>query len=246
MTYGRRAMKRKTLGMATAIGMCALVVAQPVPAALLQIDFTGSISDLTTFGSPGAPALETVFSVGDAVSGTAIYDTTATQTSSTPTRAVYAGALQSIMATIAGSEFTATGGSTTVDDDNGLFLDGLSLNGVVGVSGPSIGGVSAERVKLHLQTSVLTTLTGVGLPDLVDLATLFSNNEAGGNINFVAFDNGETARFDLTSLTASNVTVPAPGTLVLVLGGAALARWRRSDRRSSSGRRSRWASGSRR
>jgi len=217
--------KMNKLVFALTLGLSAIAAA-PVSASIVTIDFSGEISSLTTGGVAGAPTLDPVFSIGDAVSGTAIYDASAVQTVASATRGSYGTALQSISVTMGGLVFSATGGNTTVYNDDATFDDALSLDGVTGVSGPTVGGLSASRVKLHLRTSnVLTALTSLLLPDAAGLGSLIANNTGDGNINFVAFDNGETVRYNLLSIQATdsnnNNGVPAPTPIALLAFGLA-------------------------
>ncbi len=212
---------RSTLFLAT---LCTLITGllAPAQAGLLRINFTGEIESLTTAGVDGAATLETVFNIADPVTGTAIFDSAALLSSATGTRADYDSALQWISITIAGQTFSATGGATTVYNNDVTFDDAFKLDGLTGITGPMIGGLSADRVKFHLSGPTLSTIPDLALPDLSDLAALIADNVEGGDINFVSFDNDEVARFDLIDVSAEAV-IPAPAAASLLLAGLALS-----------------------
>lgn len=178
-----------------------------------QISFSGELESLTQLGVPGVNVIDSVFTIGDAVSGQIIVDT---DNLSLTTISLFD-------LTIGSYNASASGGSAEVRNDHQAgsaapFLDSILIAGSNFTSTP-IGGFSVDRLQFHIGTSNLSVLDNsspVG-PDEVlatwnDMPNFFS-----GNTNFMSFGNGtgadETARFALTEVSVSRV--PEPATLAL-------------------------------
>jgi len=209
----------------------AMVTPNIVEAAPINISFTGEIQSLTTGGIPGAPSLVGTFGVGDAVSGTLIYDTAAPITISAAgsgTKGQSTTALTSFSLNISGLGYTSTGGLTTTQNDaqNGSlspFRDAIFFQASSGVAGPTVGGLSADLLQFSLGTTILTTLANANLPTASLINALFGNNGFDGNTNFIRYTSSELARFSISSLNATSVSVvPLPAALPLYGTGLAI------------------------
>ncbi len=221
--------KRVAMAFASALAMIAMPLA--ANAAVITIDFAGQIESLTTFGSPGAPALETVLSVGDSVTGTIVFDTDLNTVvgGDGTTQAIYAAALQSFTIDLNGTIFSATQGGITVGDDHmagsaaplrdSVIFDTFAPN----ISGPNLAGLAPDRLQFALGGADLSAINSIDLPTaavLLGLIDLFQ-----GNLNFVSFDRGQTARFNIASFTVNGVPpasdVPLPAAAWFMMTGIA-------------------------
>ncbi len=221
-----------------------LLIAAPnaVKAIPVNVTFTGEIQFLTTLGNPGAPTLQGTFAIGDAVSGSLIYDTAAPiniASAGTGTKGQSATALTSFSLTINGLSYTSTGGLTSTQNDaqNGSsspFRDAVFFQATSGIAGPAVGGLSANLLQFSLGTTNLATLADANLPTASLINALFANNGFDGNTNFIRYSNSELARFSISSVNGISVSVvPLPAALPLFGTGLAVMGcmgWRRKQK----------------
>ena len=213
----------------------AAVMAMSAPktadAVIVNVDFTGEIQFLTTGGVIGAPILSGTYSIGDAVFGSLTYDTSAPITitpAGTGTKGQSATALTAFSLNVNGNAYTSTGGSTFTQNDaqNGSaspFRDAVFFQGVFGVAGPTVGGLSANFLQFSLGTSILSTLADASLPTASLINALFATNEFDGNTNLIRYSNGELARFSIASVNEISINaVPLPAALPLFGTGLAI------------------------
>lgn len=197
-------------------------------AAVVQIDYTGSVTSLTTKGTLGSTLLTGNVAIGDAVSGRLRYSS---NPSSSGTQWFYSLALESFELTVGAYNATATGGGIAVYNDDPSFKDSAIFNASVGVTGDSIGGVAPVKLQFSLLSSDPTALASTALPTVTDIGALWGSNIANGNINFLVWgEEGHTARYEIKSVTARAVPVSEPGAfalVVLALAAVAVARNRR-------------------
>jgi hypothetical protein len=209
----------------TTIGAVMLppIAAQAGP---IRIDFSGQVDDLTNFGSPGAFAIGAEISVGDAVSGTILFDPSAPATATTATQADYDAALIRFDISIGALSFSSLGGQFRVLDDYqpgaaAPLRDALLIDGI-GVTGPLVGGVAPDLLQFSIGDDATGLLASTGMVGLAALNTLWAANTIVGDWNYVAFSNGDVARFSIASASFSAVPLPAALPL-LVVGFGALA-----------------------
>jgi hypothetical protein len=91
--------------------------------------------------------------------------------------------------------------------------------------GDPVGGFELNRLQFFLLAPDETTVPDLELPSLTDLGQLWQNNIAAGNINFMAFSNASdfgVVRYSLSTMTAREISVPEPSS-VLLLSCALLA-----------------------
>lgn len=226
-------MQIKMKSVLAAIGLViAPVAANATP---VKISFTGTVEDITTLGISGNAALETVYSVGDAVSGSVLFDPDlAVAAGASATSASYTDAILSMAVTVAGNTFTSNGGTITSRDDNmagsaAPFADGFFAQGRAGVAGPSAGGATPELLQFSLLSADLSAVSTLLPFGAAEIGALIAANYANGNTNFVVFDNNGTLRFGFDSLSVSEVPLPGAALLfVPAMAGLAAARRRKA------------------
>lgn len=219
------------IGLFALAAITVLAIAPKAQSATVNVNFTGTVVVLTTLGAPGAPLLEPVFNIGDAVTGSLSYDTNKTPTFDNGSSALYFGTPFDLTMTVGTRTYSATGGELTVRDNvaNGPLApiaDAVTFSGTVNLSGPTVGGLNPERAQFSLGTGLLDTLPSNAIPDLTALLAMGANNgiDVGNSFqdgtNFVGFDNDEVVRFRIDSVTAASTTgtVPLPATGLLLLG----------------------------
>jgi hypothetical protein len=223
------------------VALCtALLIGANADAAVTRIDFTGVVSDLTQFGSPGSSLLQGQVTPGDAVSGTVRFSDDATTGFTSPTSVFYSNALQSFAITVGSFQAMASSGLVDVSNDHQAgsaapVRDGLRWDAFDGVVGNAIAGVPPVRIQLSLLSADLGVLTDTDLPTVADIQAMASANVADGNTNFLVWFNdtvsSHEARFRLTSITVRTEQVPEPAVPALVAAGLLAALVQRARRR---------------
>ena len=210
-------MKRTTYTSTTLLIILFLLFSTTSQATIIEINYEGTAT------SVDAPLAGT-FSVGDDVTGRLRYDTTSTQSVILPSRAGYLGSIQLFELTIGSYTGTATGGTTVYNDDV-TFHDGVYFLGGT-TTGAQVNGLDLSRLQLLLYATILSTLSDFELPSVGAIDSLWANNTADGNVNFMAFSNSKEVRYSLDSVTARIVdehSVPEPSSIALLgLGLAGL------------------------
>jgi hypothetical protein len=209
-------------------------------AAILQISYTGEVVQLTNFGVPGAFAIGADISVGDAVAGTIVYDSTAGASSTTATSSDYPAL--SFAMSVGGFSYTAGAGNIFVGDDNMAGSSAPLRDSVIisaySPTGPAVAGQTADRLQFSVGGTDTSILSNTDLVGGADLLALLAVDTLGGNTSFLAFANGDTARYQVTGLQVTDITpseVPLPAGLPLLMAGlGALTALRRRKARTGS------------
>ena len=144
-------------------------------------------------------------------------------------------ALTSFSLNINGLGYTSTGGFTTTRNDaSSPARDAVFFQATSGIAGPAVGGLSADLLQFSLGTTNLMTLADANLPTASLINALFANNGFDGNTNFIRYSNNELARFSISSVNATSVSVvPLPAALPLFGTGLAIMGfmgWRRKQK----------------
>lgn len=209
----------------------AIMLPLAAEAGQITINFAGQVDDLTNYGVPGAFAIGAGISVGDAVAGVIVFDPSAPATSTSATQAQYDAALVSFDISVGGLSFSSLGGQFRVLDDyqpgiSAPLRDALLIDGV-GVAGPSVGGVAPDLLQFSIGDDSTALLGSTDMVGLAALSALWAANTIVGDWNYVAFDNGDVARFSIASASFSQVPLPAALPLMVVGFGALVAAGRR-------------------
>lgn len=219
------------------LGLCFVAVigvSANAYAANIEIQFSGAVQSITTTGDP--IVVDGTFSIGDTVSGTIIYDPTTPPDEMVTGSAIFIDTLPSFSLTIDGLNFLGERGFLRVLDspDFGTLSDRYAFVADASTSsanpstlmGPTVNGTTARLSQLTLLSSVLTTITSLDAPTLGQIQSF--PNESDENTNLLSFANGNVVRFDLATLTASEVAsdvdgaVPLPAAFTLLLGALGL------------------------
>ena len=200
-------------------------IVNPTPnfAEVFTIDFTGELESLTTFGVDGAPNIDTIFDIGDGVTGRIIVDSD----NVTPTTISVFDL--SISTNSSGTyNANASSGTALLRNDNmagsaAPFVDSIIIAGE-DFTAPPINGLFVDRLQFSVGTENLSILDASSVVGPTEILNLWNDtpNYFSGNTNFVSFDNDETARFALTSVTV----VPEPsayGLYAIILGAIGIA-----------------------
>lgn len=220
-------MRTRTLLLATAT---TIAMATGGQAATITIEFEGEVSSLRDAAIIGLETMPAI-SVGDAVTGSIMFDDQTSPTSVSTDRAVYAGAVTGMSLTMGSLSWSGTTGDVDILDGF-ADRDGLIIS-ARDVSGPAVGGLPADRFQFGIWDLGLDFWGDLGLPTAEELQTLADSSDFDFDINFLVSErplgstfSTDTAsyRFDLTSVTvSSDDTGPSPVPLpasAFLLGGA--------------------------
>lgn len=192
------------------------------------IDFAGNLESLTQYGVPGVDIIDSVFTIGDAVSGRIVVDTDDLSSTS----------ISSFDLTIGTYSASSAGGTAYVRNDNQAgsaapYVDSILIAGSnftsTPIAGTDAGGVdrilSVDRMQFSVGTENLSVLDASSVVGPAEIMALWTDtpNYFSGNLNFESFGDGtgydETARFSLSSVEI----VPVPGAVLLgILGLSAV------------------------
>jgi hypothetical protein len=198
----------------------AAVVPTAAAADTITVTFTGTVDFVATQLSSG-------FTVGDPVSGTFQYSSTATDTlPADPVFGIYPGA-DNFAFDFGGYVATAAAGGSGVEVQNDMNGGAFDLYKGSKTCNGTCTAAMVDEFALAGMTFLLsgpaTIFPDDSLPTSLDLTDFTQRNAS------LEFTNGVTGP-EVTALVQSltvTVTVPEPATLVLVLGGLGLAAWAR-------------------
>ncbi len=203
---------------------------QAVHAAPFIINFTGELESLTKYGEPGVDVIDSVFSIGDAVSGQIVVDTDNLASTS----------ISSFNLSIGGYSASTSGGTATVRNDDmagssAPVVDSILIAGAPPFTSSTIGGLSVDRLQFAVGTENLSVLDNLSVVGPAEILALWADtpNYFSGNLNFMSFGEefsevDETARFALTSVSVTSVPEPlTAGLMGLGLAGIGFVRRKR-------------------
>jgi hypothetical protein len=199
------------------LGLLMLMAAAPVSAATITYSFTGSVTGVTS------PALNQ-FAVGDAFSGTFVFDTEAAANSSCGAFCqTYTSPLQTFSATVGSYSFSATVAEFLTEFST--FYDEYAIVKDLSLSAPPVNGLSLQNFYLTLHDPTHTALSTIHTlvpPVLGDYA-----ERTFGLVFMDRFGSIEDVAGTITSLSEIQTpppAVPEPTSLLLLgTGIAALA-----------------------
>ncbi|MEM7407005.1 MAG: hypothetical protein AAF458_17025 [Pseudomonadota bacterium] len=206
-----------------------LLASSSVSAVIIQIDYTGTV------GSTVPAGLTSSFSVGDAVTGSLRYDTDGAFVSNVLgngagiTRGY--NALVSFEISIGAYTVSSSGGGVFVADGNAgnalapkdsVTFAAYGLNSPLGLnqtlSENFSVGASPSRLQFQLLSAAnATVLPDASLPSLATTTSFIAANTSGTSTNLVVFEGAGLIRYNLSSVSASVVTTPAPASALLML-----------------------------
>lgn len=187
-----------------------------------EINFTGGLESMTRLGVPGVNEIDSILTIGDSVTGRIIVDTDNLASTT----------ISLFDLTIGSYTASATGGSATVRNDNKAgssapFRDSILIAGSPAFTSTPINGFSVDRLQFAVGTENLSILDSNSVVSAAEIMDLWNDtpNYFSGNLNFMSFGDtnnlDETARFALTSVTVSGMSVPEPSILALLSLGLA-------------------------
>ena len=216
--FGQRAVRPRAVVGWILLG-CAGIFAATAPAQTQSFFFTGAVDEVPD-------ELASHFSVGDVISGSYTFDTTATSSTAGDGSKTYAFSVSNFDMHINGYGLTQAGavnGDILVGDN----VAGRDLYWVVGgfSSGESLDGMEPVLHSFQLEDSSGQALTTDALPLLpVDLSPFDSR--------LIAIDFSNGAGFSRLSAQLTSLAVPEPAMHILgMLGGLALLASKRRHRR---------------
>ncbi len=224
--------------------LAALALPGAASAAVYEITFSGHVSSIDTVG--GATSISDYFAVGNSMTGVIRLDSdmvdaiyyTDDAVDGVGREARYLTTVQTLQFTVAGETFSSSGnGELFVQNDyrNGSAAPDRDAirSPFWGIFAATYGDIGAQGMQFAIGADLTSLLANDDFPGLAALIALAGGNTIGGGWNWIGFDNGETMRFDLTSVsvTGDPPVVPLPAGLPLMVSGLglfeALRRWRR-------------------
>ena len=139
----------------------------------------------------------------------------------------YGSAVTNFNMTVDGLLYTTAGFSGATVGDNDMAGSSAPLRDSFVLanyspSGPIVAGLNPARIQFALGGTDTSILSNTAAPSIAQFFALLAADTLGGNLNFLAFDDGSAARFSVNSMTINGYApsvVPLPAGLPLLLAG---------------------------